>query len=80
MIQEQKYNYFRELGIRLKYEGFQTQIQDDGVLAVSRADKRLCVIDENASIRFHPETLTEGEEVAGRWACWPWGWSTMCPT
>lgn len=68
MTQEQKYNYIRELSIRLKYEGFQTQVQEDGLLAVSRADKKLCVVDENASIRFHPEDLTEAEEelVRGR--------------
>lgn len=68
MLEEQKYNYLRELGIRLKYEGFQTQIQEDGMLAVSRADKTLCVVDENAGIRFHPEGLDEGEEelVRGR--------------
>ena len=64
----QKYDYFRELGIRLKYEGFQTQIQEDNLLAVSRADKKLCVVDENAGIRFKPEELDEGEEelVRGR--------------
>ena len=68
MTQEQKYNYFRELSIRLKYEGFQTRIQEDGMLAVSRADKQLCVVDENAGIRFKPEELDEGEEelVRGR--------------
>ena len=67
-MKEQKYNYFSELGIRLKYEGFQTQIQEDNMLAVMRADKRLCVIDENAGIRFRPEELAEGEEelVRGR--------------
>ena len=62
MTKEQKYNYLRELGIRLKYEGFQTQIQEDGMLAVARADKTLCVVDENAGVRFHPEDLDEGEE------------------
>ena len=68
MLEEQKYNYFRELSIRLKYEGFQTRIQEDGMLAVSRADKQLCVVDENAGIRFKPEELAEGEEelVRGR--------------
>ena len=68
MLEEQKYNYFRELSIRLKYEGFQTRIQEDGMLAVSRADKQLCVVDENAGIRFKPEELAEGEEelVHGR--------------
>ena len=68
MLKEQKYNYFRELGIRLKYEGFLTRIQEDGVLAVDRAGKKLCVVDENAGIRFHPEDLEEGEEelVRGR--------------
>ena len=67
-MKEQKYNYFSELGIRLKYEGFQTQIQEDNMLAVMRADKRLCVVDENAGIRFRPEELAEGEEelVRGR--------------
>ena len=68
MLEEQKYNYFRELSIRLKYEGFQTRIQEDGMLAVSRADKQFCVVDGNASIRFKPEELAEGEEelVRGR--------------
>ena len=68
MLEEQKYNYFRELSIRLKYEGFQTRIQEDGMLAVSRADKQLCVVDGNAGIRFKPEELAEGEEelVRGR--------------
>lgn len=65
---KQEYNYFRELGIRLKYEGIQTRIQEDGMLAVARADKQLCVVDENAGIRFHPEDLDGGEEelVRGR--------------
>ena len=62
MTQEQKHNYFRELGIRLKYEGFQTLIQEDGMLAVARADKKLCVVDENAGIRFQPEDLAADEE------------------
>ena len=68
MTQEQKYNYFCELGIRLKYEGFQTQIQENNLLAVIRADKQLCVVDGNAGIRFNPEELAEGEEelVRGR--------------
>lgn len=61
-MKEQKRNYYRELGIRLKYEGFQTQIQEDGMLAVARADKKLCVVDNNAGLRFHPEELDEGEE------------------
>lgn len=61
-MKEQKYDYFQELGIRLKYEGFQTQIQGDNMLAVMRADKQLCVVDENAGIRFRPEELAEGEE------------------
>ena len=67
-MKDQKCSYFCELGIRLKYEGFQTQIQEDGMLAVSRADKQLCVVDGNAGIRFKPEELTEGEEelVRGR--------------
>ena len=67
-MKEQKYNYFSELGIRLKYEGFQAQIQEDNMLAVSRADKQLCVVDGNAGIRFKPEELAEGEEelVRGR--------------
>lgn len=59
---DQKYSYFRELGIRLKYEGFQTQILEDGMLSVFREDKKLCVVDENAGIRFRPEELAEGEE------------------
>ena len=68
MTQEPRNNYFRELGIRLKYEGFQTQIQEDNLLAVARADKQLCVVDGNAGIRFKPEELAEGEEelVRGR--------------
>ena len=68
MTQENKYNFFRELGIRLKYEGFQTQIQEENLLAVSRAEKKLCIVDDNAGIRFHPEDLDEGEEklVRGR--------------
>ena len=62
MTQEKNYNFFRELGIRLKYEGFQTQIQENNLLAVARAGKQLCVVDDNAGIRFHPEDLDEGEE------------------
>ena len=67
-MKDQKHRYFRELGIWLKYEGFQTQIQEDNMLAVMRADKQLCVVDENAGIRFRPEELAEGEEelVRGR--------------
>ena len=61
-MNEKKYNYFRELDIRLKYEGFQTEIHEDCMLAVARADKRLCVVDENAGIRFQPEDLAAGEE------------------
>lgn len=62
MTQEKNYNFFRELGIRLKYEGFQTQIQENNLLAVARAGKQFCVVDDNADIRFHPEDLDEGEE------------------
>lgn len=67
-MNEQNNIYFRELGIRLKYEGFQTQIQEDGMMAVVREDKKLCVVDGNAGIRFKPEELAEGEEelVRGR--------------
>ena len=68
MLEEQKYNYIRELGIRLKYEGFQTEIQENSLLYVAQYGKPLCKVDENGSIRFHPEQLSEIEEelVRGR--------------
>ena len=68
MLEEQKYNYIRELGIRLKYEGFQTEIQENSLLYVAQYGKPLCKVDENGSIRFHPEQLSENEEelVRGR--------------
>jgi len=68
MLEEQKYNYIRELGIRLKYEGFQTEIQENSLLYVAQYGKHLCKVDENGSIRFHPEQLSENEEelVRGR--------------
>lgn len=68
MLEEQKYNYIRELGIRLKYEGFQTEIQENSLLYVAQYGKHLCKVDENGSIRFHPEQLSEIEEelVRGR--------------
>ena len=68
MQEEQKYNYIRELGIRLKYEGFQTEIQENSLLYVAQYGKHLCKVDENGSIRFHPEQLSENEEelVRGR--------------
>ena len=68
MQEEQKYNYIRELGIRLKYEGFQTEIQENSLLYVAQYGKPLCKVDENGSIRFHPEQLSENEEelVRGR--------------
>ena len=68
MQEEQKYNYIRELSIRLKYEGFQTEIQENDLLNVAQYGKPLCKVDENGSIRFHPEQLSENEEelVRGR--------------
>ena len=42
MLEEQKYNYIRELGIRLKYEGFQTEIQENSLLYVAQYGKPLC--------------------------------------
>ena len=68
MQKEQKYNYIRELSIRLKYEGFQTEIQENSLLYVAQYGKHLCKVDENGSIRFHPEQLSENEEelVRGR--------------
>ena len=62
MTQEQNQTYLRELGIRLKYFGFQTSSQDDGVLSVAKYDKHLCEITDTGSIRFHPESLTKAEE------------------
>ena len=66
MSPENKNKYFRELAITLKYEGFQPQLQNTGFLSVSKSDKLLCVIDENASIRFNPEILGESEEALVR--------------
>ena len=62
MTQEQKQTYLKELGIRLKYFGFQTTNQEDSVLSVAKYDKYLCEITDTGSIRFHPDSLTKTEE------------------
>jgi len=46
MLEEQKYNYIRELGIRLKYEGFQTEIQENSLLYVAQYGKPLCTLSD----------------------------------
>lgn len=56
---ERRNRFFEELTICLRREGFTVQSQENGLLPVLNNGMPLCRIEEDGSIRYKPEDITD---------------------
>ena len=63
---EQRNRFFEELSICLSREGFTVQPQENGLLPVLNNGMPLCRIEEDNSIRYRPEDITDADMELAR--------------
>lgn len=59
MSTESKSNYFKELALNLRQEGFAVCPEKDGLLPIELDDQRLCLAAESGLIRYRKEDITD---------------------
>ena len=63
---ERRNRFFEELSICLQREGFTVQPQGNGLLPVLNNGMPLCRIEEDGSIRYRPEDITDADMELAR--------------
>lgn len=63
---ERRNRFFEELTICLQREGFTVQPQENGLLPVLNNGMPLCRIEEDGSIRYRPEDITDADMELAR--------------